>query len=49
MTIAIFFLVLALILTILAAFNTPSPRVNLGWLGMAFLIAYIMMTQGVVG
>ena len=31
------FMVLALILFGLAALNTPSPKVNLGWAGAFFL------------
>jgi hypothetical protein len=35
-----FLRVLALVLFILAAINVPSPRVSLGWAGMAALAVY---------
>lgn len=28
--------IVAIILLVLAAVNVPAPRVNLGWLGLAF-------------
>jgi len=31
----LFLMIAALVLLILAAFNVPSSRVNLGWLGLA--------------
>jgi hypothetical protein len=36
----VFFLILALVLALLATFNVPSSKVNLGWASFAcFLIA----------
>jgi hypothetical protein len=36
-------LIIALILLILAAFGVSHPRVSLGWLGMAFFVASLMV------
>lgn len=35
MTIALFLLIIALVLLLLAAFGVNPPRVSLGWLGLA--------------
>lgn len=37
MTLALLFLILALVFFILAAFNVTSSRISLGWLGMVSL------------
>jgi len=38
-------LVTSLVLLILAGVGTPSGRVNLGWLGLAFYIASILLSS----
>jgi hypothetical protein len=43
MTVAVLFLVAALILFILAAFKVTTPRVDLGWAGMVFLTVAIWL------
>jgi len=37
------FLIVALILLILCAFGVNHPRVNLGWLGLAFWVAALLV------
>jgi hypothetical protein len=39
MDISLIFLIIAIILCALAAFNVSSPRVGLGWAGVAFFAA----------
>lgn len=39
MTVSLILLIFALVLFILAALNVPSPKISLGWAGMAFLAA----------
>ena len=41
LTLRTLFIVVALVLFILAALNTPSSKVNLGWAGAAFLTAAV--------
>ena len=36
------FYIVALILLLLAAFSVPVPRVQIGWLGLAFWVAAIV-------
>jgi hypothetical protein len=36
MTISAILLLIAVILFVVAAINIPSPKVNLGWAGLAF-------------
>jgi hypothetical protein len=45
MTLAIFLLVLALVLFVLAALNVPATRISLGWAGMARLCAYWLFVR----
>lgn len=39
-------LIAAFILFVLAALSVPSPRVQLGWAGMACLAAYFIFFHG---
>jgi hypothetical protein len=43
MTVAVLFLVAALILFVLAAFKVTTPRVDLGWAGMVLLTVAIWL------
>jgi hypothetical protein len=43
MTVAVLFLVAALVLFALAAFKVTTPRVDLGWAGMVFLTVAIWL------
>jgi len=43
-------LLLALVCLILAAFNvTVSPRVHLGWLGLAIYVLVAVIERGLIG
>ena len=39
-------LIVALVLFILAGINVGHPRVSLGWLGLAFYIASMLVGRG---
>lgn len=41
-------LIAAFVLFVLAAVNVPSPKVNLGWAGMACIAAYWLFAHGAV-
>lgn len=47
MTLSTILLLFALVLTTLAAFNIPSSRVNLGWLGLASATLALLLWQRV--
>ncbi|MES3001363.1 MAG: hypothetical protein V4787_11790 [Pseudomonadota bacterium] len=47
MTLALLFMIVAIVLLLCAAFGVPSTRVSLGWLGLA-LWAIAEVTGGVV-
>jgi hypothetical protein len=44
----LFLLIAAFILFILAALNVSSPRISLGWAGMACLAAWFLFAHGVL-
>jgi hypothetical protein len=46
MSISVIFLVVALILFLLAAFNVPARSVGLGWLGLAFVTLSWLVSGG---
>ena len=48
MTLALLFLIVALILAVLAAFNVASAGVGLLPLSFAFFLAYLFVTAGVL-
>lgn len=48
MTISTLFLIIALVLFVLAAFNVPARNVALGWLGAAFVVAAMLIGSGVM-
>jgi hypothetical protein len=45
MAISLLFLIIALVLFILSAFNVASPRVNLTAAGLAFYVAYHLLAH----
>jgi HAMP domain-containing protein len=42
----IILLVFALVCALLAAFNVGAPRVNLGWLALAFIAGAMLLARG---